>query len=184
MIVPKSKLPLGEMIKCGGVYFPEYSKSGLMNYHDGVFLIGGYHVLSQTYHVYGEYSFRNLIPTPSEQGTVNFLKESPIRNFYCGQGRDVLRHYRKELVFASDLAGVDVHLIRYDSIDESQNRFLIYNKLQNDKLKYIKGGLVYRGISGMSSNNDKMSPEIRALVSFLTGIDRKLSNDDRFDHIF
>ena len=184
MIIDKKKLPKGEMIMRGAIHFPEYSESGSVHYSKGCALIGGYHVFSQTFHVFGELEFESIRPTSVDQPVVDFLKDSPVDVYYCGQNKDIIKRYRKEIGFASGLAGVDVSIPHFKTLDSSQSRHIIWSKVQANQLKYIKNGVVYNGINRFSVSKNDFPPQMKALVCLLNGIERSLYNDERFDNTF
>lgn len=176
-----SNLPKGEMIVRGAIHFPEYSEGGSMHFESGIALVGGFHVASQCYFVFGEEEFDTLRPSDVDDSMVKFFKESPTEVFYCGQSKDIIRHYRKELNFASGLAGSDVRVPFYKNLDKTQARYIIWSKIQDEKLKYINGGIIHNCINRFAVAKNDFPASAKALVCLLNSIERSLYNDDRFD---
>jgi hypothetical protein len=179
MFVDESKLPRGEMIVRGSVCFPEYKQSGQFHFLPGCLLVGGYHVGRREFYVFGELEFENF----RNEEVYEFFKKSPTTKFYCGQSKDIIKRYRREINFAAGLSGVDPTIVRYDCLDPTQSRYTVFGRLHNDELIYKDNGVVFKGLSRFSVAKNDFPPSMKALVSLLNGIERNLYNDERFTAI-
>ncbi len=175
------KLPKGEFIWRGAVVFPDYDNRGSINLKPGIFLLAGFHVASKTYHICGEQLFTQLRPSDKEQDVVDFLKESKVDSYYCAQNLDIIKRYRKELNFSSGLADIETSIIRFNGCDVSQMFYVVWDKVRSKTLKYKKDSEVHKAIKRLSISKNDQNPVLECLVVVLSGLDRCLYNDERFD---
>lgn len=181
-MIKYESIPRGEVITRSGICLPEYHEKALINSKAGVVCTTCYHVGSGDFYIIGEETFDRFGPGPQDQPMVDYFKECADTAFYTDQKKDVIRRYRKEIAFAGGLADTRPRIIELKGFDLSQSRFAIWDKAQNSKLKYIKDGIIHKGMREFSAVQDNFPPSIRALASCLNALERALYHDSRFKH--
>jgi len=175
-------IPRGEVITRSGICFPEYREKALINSKAGVVCTCCYHVASGIFYIFGEETFDSIKPSKTDQPMVDYFLANPDTVYYCDQSKDVIKRYRKEVAFAGGLAETRPRIAELSGFDEKQARFLIWDKSQNGKLKYIKDGIIHKGLRELSAVRDNMPPTMRALASSLNALERAMYHDYRFKH--
>ena len=175
-------IPGGEVITRSGICLPEYHEKAIINSKAGVACTVCLHIGTGVFYIYGEETFDTFAPSQVDQPMVDYFKECPDTVFYTDQNKDVIKRYRKEIAFAGGLAEVRPRLVELKGFDMSQARFCIWDKSQNAKLKYIKDGLIHKGMREFGAVRDNFPPSMRALASALNALERAMFHDQRFKH--
>jgi len=175
-------IPRGEIITRSGICFPEYNEKAIINSKAGVVVTACYHVGSGDFYIFGEETFDSVLPSKIDQPVVDYLKECPDTAYYTDQNKDVVKRYRKQIAFAGGLAEVRPRIVELKGFDAAQSRFAIWDKAQNGKLKYIKDGIIHKGLREFGAHQENFPPSMRALASCLNALERALYHDQRFKH--